>query len=130
MSQISGALTINDGQATPVARTFSPERVSPELSSFTERTAGVSAGYKRLGLGYSPASSKRPTNRIDHTLDFPVLQTVNGVSTVAYTARFVGYAIIPDQMTAAERADFQAFLANSFDVAQVKAIYKDLDPMY
>nr|UUW21387.1 MAG: hypothetical protein [Sanya fiers-like virus 43] len=130
MSQISGALSINNGAATPVAKTFSPERVSPDLSTFTERTAASSAGFIRLGIGYSPASSKRATNRIDISLDLPVLQTVNGISSVAYVGRFKGYFVIPDTMTAAERADLAAFVANALDVTQVRAIVKDLDPMY
>lgn len=130
MSQITGSLTINDGQATPVAKTFSPERVAPDSSIFTERTAGVSAGFKKLAVRYSAASAKRPTNKVNVDLDFPVLQTVNGVSSVAYAGRFRGEFTLPDVMTAAERADMHAFVANALDLTQVKAVIKDLDPMY
>lgn len=130
MSQITGPLSINDGQATPVAKSFAPERVSPGDSIFTERTAAVSAGFYKLGIGFSAASSRRPTNRVDISLDLPVLATVNGVSTVAYVGRFKGYFVLPDTMTAAERADLHAFVANALDNASVKAVVKDLDPMY
>lgn len=130
MSQITGNLSINNGAAAPVAKAFAPERVTPELSTFTERSAASSAGFVRLGVGFSPASSKRNTNRVDITLDLPVLQTVNGVSTVAYVGRFKGYFVVPDVMTATERADLAAFVANALDNAQVRAVVKDLDPMY
>lgn len=130
MSQITGALSINNGAATPVAKTFSPERVTPELTTFTERTATSSAGFVRLGVAFSAASSKRATNRVDISLDYPVLQTVNGVSSVAYVGRFKGYFVVPDVMTAAERADLAAFVANALDNTQVRAVIKDLDPMY
>lgn len=130
MSQITGALTINDGAASPAAKTFSPERVAPELSTFTERSASASAGYVRLGVAFSPASSKRATNRVDISLDLPVLQTVNGVSSVAYVGRFKGYFVVPDVMTSAERANLVAFVANALDNAQVRAVIKDLDPLY
>jgi hypothetical protein len=130
MAQITGSLTINNGEATPVAKSFAPERVAPDLSVFAEKTADVSAGYKRLSVGFSPANSKRATNRVDMKLDFPVLQTVDGVSTVAYVGRFQGYFVIPDVMTAAQRADLRAFVANALDDATVKAVIKDLDPMY
>lgn len=130
MSQITGALTINNGAATPVAKTFSPERVSPELSTFTERSSGVSAGFTRLGVQFSPASSKRATNRIDVSLDLPVLQTISGVSTVAYVGRFKGYFIVPNVMTPAERADLTAYVANALNNAQVRGVIKDLDPLY
>lgn len=130
MGQVTGALSINNGAATPVAKSFAPERVGSELSTFTERSAAVSAGFTRLMVSYSAASSKRATNRVDIDLDLPVLSTVNGVSTVAYIGRFKGYFVLPDQMTAAERADLHAFVANGLDNALVKAVIKDLDPMY
>lgn len=130
MSQVTGPLSINNGAATPVAKSFAPERVGPELSSFTERSAAVSAGFPRLSVGFSPASSKRATNRVDIKLDLPVLATVNGVSTVAYVGRFVGYFVVPDVMTAAERADLRAFTANALNHAQIVSVVKDLDPLY
>jgi hypothetical protein len=130
MSQVTGPLSINNGAGTPVAKSFAPERVAPDLSSFTERSAAVSAGFPRLSIGYSPASSKRTTNRVDIKLDLPVLQTVGTVSTVAYVGRFQGYFVIPDTMTASERADLRAFVANALDNALVMGVVKDLDPLY
>jgi hypothetical protein len=130
MSQITGALTINNGAATPVAKSFAPERVAPEASVFTERSAAASAGFTKLAIRFSAASSKRATNRIDVDLDYPVLATVNGVNSVAYVGRFRGYFVAPDVMTAAERADLHAFVANALNHATIKAVVKDLDPMY
>lgn len=130
MSQVTGPLSIENGAATPVAKSFAPERVAPELSSFTERSAAVSAGFPRLSVGFSPASSRRNTNRVDIKLDLPILQTINGVSTVAYVGRFQGYFVIPDTMTAAERADLRAFVANALDDTQIMGMIKDLDPLY
>lgn len=82
MAQITGPITINNGAATPVAKTFGPERVSPELSSFTERSSGVSAGFTRLSVAFSPATTARPTNHVKVDMALPVLQIVNGVSSV------------------------------------------------
>ncbi|DAD50221.1 coat protein [ssRNA phage Gerhypos.4_32] len=130
MSQVTGPLSINNGAATPVAKSFAPERVSPDLSTFTERSAAVSAGFSRLTVGYSAANAKRATNRVDIGLDYPVLSTVNGVSTVAYVGRFRGYFVVPDVMTALERADLAAFVANALDVTSLRGVIKDLDPLY
>lgn len=130
MSQVTGPLSINDGSATPVAKSFQPERVAPDSSSFTERSSGVSAGFSRFQIGLSPANSNRPTNRIDLSLDLPVLQTVNGVSTVAYVCRFKGYFVLPDVATAADRANARAFVANALDNSQVISVIRDLDPLY
>lgn len=130
MSQVSAPLSIFDGAATPVAKSFAPERVAPDLSIFTERSAAVSAGFTKLSVGYSAASSKRPTTRVDVSLDLPVLQTINGISTVAYVGRFKGYFVVPDTMTAGERANLIAFTANALDNTQLRAVVKDLDPLY
>lgn len=130
MSQVTGPLSIMDGSATPVAKTFSPERVTPELTTFTERSSPASAGFKRLSVSFSPASAKRATNRIDVSLDYPVLSTVGGVSSVAYTARFKGSFVVPDVATAAERSDLVSFVANALDNIQIRAVVKDLDPLY
>lgn len=130
MSQVTGPLSILDGQATPVAHSFAPERVAPDGSVFTERTAASSAGYLRLGIKYSAASSQRATNRVDVSFTYPVLQTVNGVSSVAYTGRFAGYFVIPDTMTQAERWNLAAYVANALDATAIRAVVKDLDPLY
>lgn len=128
MSQVTGALTIADGAAAN--KTFSPIRVAPDLSTFAEKTAGVSAGYYLLSMGLSPASAQRPTNRIDISLAMPQIQTINGISTVASTGLFKGYFVVPDTWSTSLRKDLRAFVANALDVAIVKTIVEDLDPMY
>lgn len=130
MAQVTGPLTINDGSATPVARAFSPEKVSPGDSTFVERTSGVSAGFHRLAVGFDPASKRRPTNHVALSLEMPTLSTLNGVSALAYTARFQGKFILPDVMTPAERANIVAIVANALSNALIKGVVKDLDPLY
>lgn len=130
MSQVTGPISLNNGATTPVAKSFAPEQVSPQLSTFTERTAASSAGFLRLGVSLSPANGKRATNRVSLDLDMPILQTINGINTVAYVGRFKGYFVIPDAMTALERADLAAFVANALDNTQIRGMIKDLDPMY
>lgn len=130
MSQVTGALSIYDGLATPVARSFAPERVSPDLSTFCERTASTSNGFKRLSVSFSPATTKRSTNRTVVSLALPVVESVSGVNQVTRTLRFEGTFIVPDNATAAERADLRAFAANALDNALIEAVIKDLDPLY
>ena len=131
MTQVTGPLTIKDGTSpTPVDKSFAPVKVSPQESTFAEKSSAVSAGYKTLNISFSPASGNRPTNRINLKLAYPVLQTVGTVSSVAYTGRFEGYFVIPDVMTASERADLAAFVANALDNASIRAVLKDLDPLY
>lgn len=128
MAQVTGPLSIADGAA--VAKSFAPVSVGTSSAIFAERSSGVSAGFKLLTVGYSPASSKRATHRVPVSLALPTLSTVNGVSTVAYTGRFDGTFIIPEQMTASERADLVAFVTNGLSLALLKNVVKDLDPLY
>jgi hypothetical protein len=130
MSQVTTSLSINNGAATPVAVTFAPERIAPELSTFVDRSGGVSALYPRLSVKFSPAANNRPTNRVDIDLDLPVGSTVNGVSTVASTGRVRCYAVIPDTWDAASRANLAALFANALDNALIRGVLKDLDPLY
>jgi len=130
MSQVTGPLSINNGAASPVAKSFAPQAVAPDRSIFTERSATQSAGYLKLEVLSSFASGNRNTNRVDVNFDMPILETVNGVTKVSRVGRFKGYFVIPDTMTATERADLAAFVANALDNTQVRAIVKDLDPLY
>lgn len=130
MPQISAPLSINDGLATPVARSFAPEQVSPQLAIFSERTAPATSGWKRLLVSLGLANAKRPTHKVNVTLKLPTLQTVNGVSTVAYTSLFNGTFTIPESATAAERADLHAFVVNSLNTTLLRGYVRDLDPAY
>jgi hypothetical protein len=130
MPQVTGNLTVNNGAATPVAVNFAPERIAPELSTFVDRSSGVSALYARMSVKFSPAGGNRPTNRVDFDIDYPVGATVNGVTTVASVGRVRSYAVIPDTWSAADRANLVAFFANALDNASVRGVFKDLDPLY
>lgn len=130
MSQITGPLSINNGAASPVAKSFAPVSIMPSSSKFSEKTAASSAGFLNLTIGFSEASGNRKTNRIDITFDMPILETVSGETKVTRSGLFKGYFVVPDTFTAAERADLIAFVANALDNAQIRAVVKDLDPLY
>ena len=131
MAQVTGALAINNGATTPVAKSFAPERVGPELSTFVEKSFSQSAGFLRLAVGFSPASTARKTSRVDVSFDLPTMvDRGGGVYEQAYVGRFKGYFVIPDQMSSLERKDLRAFVANALNNTLVKGVVEDLDPMY
>lgn len=130
MSQVTGPLSINNGADTPVAKSFAPVAVAPALSVFADRTSASSAGYHKLTIASSMADGSRKTNRVDIGFDMPIVETVNGVNVVTRIGRFKGYFVIPDTMTGVERADLAAFVANVLDDTQIRAVIKDLDPLY
>lgn len=123
-------LVINDGQATPVATTFNPESVTPSLSVFADRTAGIAMAFRRLKLSLSFASGKSLVNRAKYSIEIPVTQSVNGVTTVAYTLRANLDVILPDAATDAQRKDLYAFLKNGLANPLIQGMMRDLDPVF
>lgn len=127
----ASTLTINDGAATPVATNFTPEAVSPALSTFTDRSTGTSIGFRRINVSSKFASGKSTVNRGKLTVEYPVVSTVNGVTSLAYTLRASVDIVIPDKATVLERNNLYAFLANSLaNTALVRPALRDLDPIY
>jgi len=126
----AAAITINDGQATFVAVTFSPESVSPQASIFTDRASGTAIGFRRLGVSSKFAAVKGGVNRGKFTVDYPITSTVAGVTTVAYTLRATVDVIIPDGAISVERNNLYAFLQNGLANTLVRGGLRDLDPIY
>lgn len=123
-------LTIADGQATPVNRTFAVEQATPALASFADRSAGVAAGFYRIKLSNRFATTKSAVNRSKMTIECPILATANGVSTVDHTARATLEFILPDNSTDTERKNIYAFVKNALGNSAVQSALRDLDPMY
>jgi hypothetical protein len=123
-------IVINDGKATPVATTFGPEEVAVGQASFVDRTPGVSLGFRRLTVQFKPARGASKVNRGKYFVEMPVTQTVNGITSAAYTLRATVDVILPDQSTVAERNDLFAFLQNGLSNALVRGAVRDLDPIF
>lgn len=126
----AAAITLADGQATPVNITFNPESVTPDSSIFVDRSSGVAAFFRRLTVRYSPASGTRKTVRTSYDVSVPVTATVDGVSTVVRTLRAKVDVILPDGSTDAERKDLYAFLKNGLANALIQGNLRDHDPLY
>ena len=110
MSQ-KGPITINDGQATPVATTFNVESENGNVYTFAERSAGVSVGFKRLTASTTFATKTGAVNRAKFAVELPVISVVNGVSSVAYTLRANVDTILPVASTDQDRKNLYAFLS-------------------
>lgn len=110
---MASAAAIVLADSTPTNHTFSPMQASPELTVHVENGVAVTApGAMSLTSSFSMASAKRPTDRIQFRVNYPVEQTLEGVTTVAYTARAIVDVVIPPQMTNTERLHLGAFVKN------------------
>lgn len=123
-------ITVNDGQATPVAVTFNPENQTPGAFSFVDRTAGVAVGFRRLSISNKFASGGALVNRAKYAVEYPVTAVVNGITTQAYVLRANVDVILPVASTDAERKNLFAFLVNGLQSTLVRGAVRDLDPLY
>jgi hypothetical protein len=127
----AAAIVINDGATTPVAVTFSPEKVTPESSVFVDRRKTSRSLQPSLEIGLSPATSKRKTYRISYGLTYPLEGLVNGIAAPVDVARASGLSVIvPESMSQTDRKHFHAFFVNALSAALFKALFTDLDPIY
>lgn len=129
MAQAS-AIVINDGQATPVATTFSPESVTPALSSFADRLSGIAMLFRKVSISTTFAKGKSTVNKARMDITIPVGVTVNGQQAVARILRAKVELILPDGSTDAERKDLYAFTRNALANTLVQGAMRDLDPLY
>lgn len=127
---VAANIVVND--ATPTARTFAPVQVSPGRSVLFEKTvAATAAGMANVVLDFSLASPKRKTDRVSVRVNMPKEVTdVNGVVTIAGTARYEGTWVIPDVFTTTDRGHFEAIVDNLVSHAVVEGYVKSRDPMY
>lgn len=121
-------IVLND--SVPAAHTFEPQRISADRAILADRDSTTSAGFKVLNVGLSSARPGRPTDRVNFRLSMPIEQTIDSVTSVAYTARATLDVVLPEQMTALQRADFGALIENALANTVIQGYIVDLDPMY
>lgn len=121
-------ISLND--ATPAAHTFIPLVAGPALTIHSESGVAVTApGSLQFTSSLDVANAKRSTDRLKFQFSYPVEQTTDGVTTVAYTARAFIDVAIPVQMTNTERGHLAAYVQNLMANSVIKGYYTR-QPMY
>jgi hypothetical protein len=118
------ALTIADGQATPVNHTFSPVSIdSAGVARWADRSGGIALGFPQLtALTKAPSTAKGASRSYRHSFKvvIPVLEatspsTATGIQpapTKAYDLVFNGEFVLPERSTLAQRNDLLAYVKN------------------
>lgn len=133
MSQVTGPIVLADGQATPVNTNFYPEEIAPTLSTFVDRSSGISMSYRRLSIRQerNKGSANAKYQRGAIQVSYPVWGTLpSGATGVKYTLRANIQVDLPDGCTDAERKDIYAFAKNALANAWVIGSLRDYDPLY
>jgi hypothetical protein len=132
-------MVLDDGATTPVAKTFKPIKVEPNLLTFNSSdynsvSAEVYAGRPVLTLGNRLPSNQNGNYKATLRLRIPVLEASEvsaGTGTslarpLAYTLSANVDVIIPSLASASEIKDLLAFVANSLADAQVVSTFTDM----
>lgn len=127
------AITLGNGEATPVNHTFEVGRKSSDFTQYEDRVNGIYVGYNRLTFQLTrPKGASADGNRNLKYLikiETPILEeaaaggaTGSGYTNaprVAYRPVFEGKFTLPERASLAEKEDIVAFAKNIFAKSQV-----------
>lgn len=133
-------ITINDGQATPVAHTFTARRLQEGIAKWQDISGGIAVGFPTItaSLREPVRGSKSPNYKATIKVALPVLEVVNsstysGITpapTKAYDVVASLDIIMPERSALQNRKDIRAYLANLLANADIKAMVEDLNMVY
>lgn len=124
------ALSINDGQTTPLAHSFAPVTTDGQTGKWADRSPTIPAGYKTLSIDVAPPNGSRTVYKWVMGLMDPTVATVNAVDTVVrYNSSQVVLNFHPES-TVQERKNKLAYVINALSNAQVKLSVENLEPFY
>lgn len=123
-------ITINDGQATPVAHVFSTKSNDQRMTIWEDRALGVPVAYPKIIMKTTDTSVIR---KVDIGFSVPTLEAVSGAntngftppSTVAYTHRADVTLKLPQRGTLQERKNLYAYLKNALALALFAGVVQD-----
>ena len=124
------ALTINDGQASPAAHTFSVIGTTGSKATWADKSGGIPAGYAKITNEVREAKSSNGAHSVIAGYEFPTVGTVNGVTTrVRVSSASVRFNFAQDS-TDQERKDQVAYVINDLSNAVKRAAIYNIEPHY
>lgn len=133
-------ITLNDGQATPVAHTFTARRLDAGVAKWQDISSGIAVGFPTLSASLREPikGSKQPNYKVQLKIVYPVLEVVNastysGITpapTKAYDCVANLEVILPERSTNAARKDVRAYIANALANVDLKSMIEDLNMVY
>jgi hypothetical protein len=136
-----GNLTINDGQATPVAHTFYTngagyvDSMKAILAKWVDRSQAAAVGYWRASLSFKEPQKGEKNFRVVFKTEVPVLEnvsnsTVSGIApapTISYMPLSTTTFSIPERSSEASRKDQLAIHRNGLALAVITSAVVDLE---
>jgi hypothetical protein len=121
-------ITINDGQGTPVARSFvlnSPASGYEGIAEWQYKSGTTSASFPTLTLSASKTSNK--SRKVTGKMVVPYMGTdpLTGQPVVISRYEAIVTVVVPDNFPEANKADAVAFSTNAWTQTLIKACLKD-----
>lgn len=127
-------IVINDGQATPVAKTFSPTDASTAIAVWHDRTNGIDIGFP----GITTSLKKQGVvNRFTIKVSVPTLEVISGsdggytpAPRVAYTTQANLEFLLPVRSTLQDRKNIEAYVKNVLSNLHITSAIEQLERTY
>lgn len=127
-------MVLNDGQTTPVAKTFSPTDATTAMAVWNDRSGGIDIGFPQVTLSLKKLKS---VNQVKVEIQVPTLEVISGADggytpspKVAYTSVGQLTFLLPVRSTLQERKNIAAFIKNSLSNAFVTGAVENLERVY
>lgn len=133
------AITLADGQATPVNHTFSPVNIDAAgVAKLVDRSGGISIGFPAITLSVKSPSKGSRNYRVMAKVVVPTLEvtspsTGSGIQpapTKAYDILGTIEFVLPERSTLLERQNAYAYLKNFLANANVSAAVQTFETIY
>lgn len=133
------ALTLADGQATPVNHTFSPVGIdSASIAKWADRSGGIALGFPTVTFSIRQPSKASRNYKVTAKVVTPVLEvtspsTATGIQpapTKAYDLLVSMDFVLPERSTQAQRKDLLAFVKNYLASSVITSAVQDFEAVY
>jgi len=127
-------LVLNDGQATPVPKTYIPMDCTSALATWTDRSSGIALGMPSVTLAVSNGSENV---NVSAKVSLPIMEVISGADggytpspKVAYTVVGKVQFALPARSTLQNRKDIQAFVKNLLSNANITKAVEEFERPY
>lgn len=130
-------IVIQDGETTPVTRTFGPDAIEVGKASYKDRSGGVPAGYGTISVSKptAPQDQVNGSYKVVVQLMLPKMETVSGSTTSGFEpAPRVAYNCVarmefwlPARSTTQDRKNLRVLLQDLLGDAIVIDVIDDLE---
>jgi len=134
------AITLLDGQATPVSKTFSPVNIDQAgVARWADRSGGIALGFPIVSFSNKIPTKGSRNYRLTAKVVIPVLEqtsasTATGIQpapTKAYDLIFNSEFVLPERSTLAQRNDLLAFAKNFMaNSAVIQSAVQNFESVY